>query len=508
MASDTVFEEWNSMKPRSFKLRLALWSVFTSGIMLIALAAIFMTAIRRIGMERIDRELQALGDANVRGPQPHWHWSRFDESLASMYGEDKTSPFVMNVYDRDGRAVYTSPRWPVAISATTLGIHEIAGPGKEPDLVLPRFVPGFGLPPLTRKPPPPPRMPMIPPRWLTVKEQGHAWRFVVMRNEHVTLVLGMDLADFHAEIRRFCNIVVVTAPLLLLLLAVAGGLLAEQAIRPVKTLTQVAQGITAKGLSRRVSLSDADHEFQALIDVINDMLDRLERSFQQATRFSADAAHELKTPLTILQGQLQQALRDAPPDSPEQRKYAELIEEVQRLKVIVRKLLLLAQADSGQIRLSLERVNISGEIEALADDVQQAGTGLSTERNVTPGVFVMADPDLLRQALQNLAGNAIKHNRKNGSVSLCLCTRNGSAVFTISNTFNPETRIDPERLFERFYRGNKARTRDVDSVGLGLSLAREIARAHQGDVILRECRENSVTFEMILPSAFLDLPHF
>jgi len=339
------------------------------------------------------------------------------------------------------------------------------------------------------------------PRWVTVTWHGRAWRCTVMGGEHATLVLGMDLSAFQAEIRRFRNTVLLSAPFLLLLLATAGGLLAGQAIRPVKTLTLVANGITAKGLNKRVPVSDADHEFQSLIVVINGMLDRLEKSFLQATRFSADAAHELKTPLTVLQGELQQALRSARPDSPEQRTYAELIEEVQRLKVIVRKLLLLAQADSGQMRVSFERVNLSEEIEVLADDVHQAGREMKMECTLCPGVFVMADPDLLRQALQNLASNAIKHNRENGLVSIRLANEGGKAVFTISNTINPGVLIEPERLFERFYRGDKARSRSAEGVGLGLSLARAIARAHNGDVMLREFRQDVVTFAMSLPVA-------
>lgn len=484
------------MKLRSFKLRMALLSVFTTGIILVALVAICISAISRIGMERIDRELQALGDAQVRGPRPRWHWSRFDEALASMYGEDKSSPLILRAYDRDGHSIYVSPRWPAEIGGAILGIHEVVGPSEDPEMDLPRFV----RPRPGSEPPPPPPMLLAQPRWMTAASQGRAWRCAVMGGEHVTLVLGMDLTAFHAEIRRFRNTVLLSAPIFLLLLATAGGLLAGQAIRPVKTLTLVAKGITAKGLGKRVPSSDADHEFQSLIDVINGMLDRLERSFQQATRFSADAAHELKTPLTVLQGELQQALRDARPGSPEQRKFAELIEEVQTLKVIVRKLLLLAQADSGQMSVTLERVNLSGEIEALADDVQQAGTGLSTEHTVSAGVFVMADPDLLRQALQNLASNAIKHNREHGTVAIRLAVEGAKAVFTMSNTIDPGVRIDPERLFERFYRGDKARTRGADGgVGLGLSLAREIARAHHGDVVLGELRNDAVSFVLTFP---------
>lgn len=112
----------------------------------------------------------------------------------------------------------------------------------------------------------------------------------------------------------------------------------------------------------------------------------------------------------------------------------------------------------------------------------------------------MADPDLLRQALQNLASNAIKHNREHGTVAIRLAVEGAKAVFTMSNTIDPGVRIDPERLFERFYRGDKARTRGADGgVGLGLSLAREIARAHHGDVVLGELRNDAVSFVLTFP---------
>jgi two-component system, OmpR family, heavy metal sensor histidine kinase CusS len=451
--------------------------------------------IHRMGIERIDHELQALGDAQVRGPKPSWHWAYFDDSLASIYGEEKRSQFLVKANDRHYRSIYVSSRWPAEIRAADLGIPETEGHSEEPELEFPpfeRMSPG-GLPP-------PPRMNVTAPRWLTIAAAGQAWRFVVMGNEQMTLVLGMNLADFHSEIDRFRNTFAVATPVALLLLAVGGWLLAAQAIRPVKALTQVAAGVTARGLDQRVRTEDADYEFQALIDVINGMLDRLKKSFRQATRFSADAAHELKTPLTILQGQLQQALQKAPAESAEQQRYAELIEEVQRLKVIVRKLLLLAQADSGEMSLNLKRVNLSEEIATLCQDAEQIGARLRITKNIDPEVFAMADPLLLRQALQNLVSNAVKHNRENGAIDFHLTRQGQKVVFTISNATGPDAQIDPEHLFERFYRGDKAHGREVEGVGLGLSIAREITRAHQGDLVMHELRTDFVSFVLTLPA--------
>jgi heavy metal sensor kinase len=288
----------------------------------------------------------------------------------------------------------------------------------------------------------------------------------------------------------------------LLLLATAGWLLAGQALRPVKVLTKVAGGITAQGLDQRVQAGGADQEFQALIDVINGMLNRLENSFGQAARFSADAAHELKTPLTILQGQLNQALHSAPAGSDEQRTYADLLEEVQRLKSIVRKLLLLAQSDAGRLRLSLESVDLTAEIEALCEDAPVLAPGVTLQADLSPHVSVMADPDLIRQVLQNLLSNAIKYNRDGGAIE-CHLRQDGAAVhFTLANTTDSGAGIDRERLFDRFYRGDPSRNRKVDGSGLGLSLAREISRAHGGDLILEpgETRTGWIAFRLTLPA--------
>jgi signal transduction histidine kinase len=178
-----------------------------------------------------------------------------------------------------------------------------------------------------------------------------------------------------------------------------------------------------------------------------------------------------------------------------------LLEEVQRLKVMVRKLLLLAQADAGQMKLSRERMDLSGEVLLLGEDAQQAAAGLQVECQVEPGLLVLADPDLLRQALQNLTSNAIKHNRPGGRVAIRLDRDGTNAVVTVSKKIPEDARIVPDRLFDRFYRADAARGRGVDGAGLGLSLAREIVRAHQGDLALHELKADRITFALTLPAA-------
>ena len=478
---------------RSFKKKILLLSVLTSGLGLFICVVFFMSAIRRIGLERIDRELHTLGDAQLGGPKPHVHWPIFDRSLATTFCEGQPDSFLLKVSDPAGQSIYTSTNWPADFSVAVLGVQDLPGSAPEPEFERPPF--GLGYPP------PMPQLHVRQLRLQTLTHGGHTWRFLVMANEQVRLVLGRDLAAFEIEVQRFRYMFFVLVPIVLLLLAGGGWFLAGQALRPVQILTRVAGNITAQGLHQRVPLTETDYEFQSLIDVINGMLDRLERSFQQATRFSADAAHELKTPLAILQGRLAQALQEAPRDSKEQRTYAELLEETQRLKGITRKLLLLAQADSGQLKLALTPINVVNEIETLIEDTKLLAPHLILTKELGQEVHVRADLDLLRQVLHNLASNAIKYNRSDGRIDFRLGREAGHIVFTLGNSISPDGHVDPLKLFERFYRGDIAHSRKIDGTGLGLSLAREIARAHQGDLVLQELQDDYIAFKLTLPGS-------
>lgn len=494
----------------SFRLKLVLASVLVSGLVLAGFGIGGFAAIRRIGLERIDRELQALGDAQMRKIQPPGHWARFDESLVALYGTESTQ-YLIRVTGHDGRALYVSPHWPAGLAAAALPPRPPRSepPGLDPG---PPLGPPEGLerpeggPPPRRFARPPPDM--GPPRPLdvvrcaafTASAGTRTWRLVALRNADVDVVVGVDLAAFYAEVARVRNAASVAVPLALLALAAGGWWLASQALRPVRTLARVAGGITARDLSQRVPAGQADREFRALIDVINGMLDRLERSFRQATRFSADAAHELKTPLTILQGQLEQALQSAP-SSTEQERVAGLLEEVQRLTAIVRKLLLLAQADAGQLRLSREPVDLGREVADVVEDIHVLGQDLTVTHDAPAGTLVQADPDLLRQVLRNLATNAVKYNRERGTVDLRLRREGDRVALTVTNTVNATAQFDPQRLFERFYRGDAAHGRRTDGLGLGLSLSREIARAHGGDLAFDPAGDGKAAFTLRLPGA-------
>ena len=320
-----------------------------------------------------------------------------------------------------------------------------------------------------------------------------------MGNEFVTMIVAANMAEYQHDVDRLRKAVVIGVPIGLLALAAGGWLLASRALRPIALITRTAAGMTASGLNRRIPDESTDADLAKLVMVINAMLDRLEKSFHQAARFSADAAHELQTPLTVLQGELERGIQQAKTNSDEQQNLANLLEEVQRLKAITQKLLLLARADTGQLPLCKEDVNLSNLLEAAVEDVKTIAPDMQVECEIPRDVYARADAQLLTQAIHNMTSNAVKYNYEFGWVRFVLQTDDQVSRFTLSNTGVPIPEDDRERIFDRFYRVDKARSRQIAGAGLGLSLAREIARAHGGDLVLEDTGADLTSFTLILP---------
>jgi two-component system heavy metal sensor histidine kinase CusS len=493
----------------SFRVKIALISVILSGLALAALGVSSWIVFYKIGLDRIDQQIQGRGRQQLSKFRDRQHWERYASALHFIFGETERESFILLMKDRDGKILHISPHWPGELEtdgfpspnqikdymqggAATSPEDSSWSVSDRPGRAFDRDFPGA---------PPPSRLLILQRSPYTQRVGDEPWRFGVMANEHVTLAMGVNLENFHAEMRRVANAFLIILPATLLLLAGGGWMISQQALRPVRRVTETAEQITAAGLDRRIPLEAADVEFQRLVTVVNQMLDRLEGSFQQAVRFSADAAHELKTPLTILQGELEQALQTAESSSEAQQFINGLLEEVQRLKAIVQKLLLLSLADSGQLKPNLERVNLSEFVEAACEDTRILAPELNVAKEAQPDLHVMADTALLRHALLNLTSNAVKYNRRGGTIEFRLCQRESLVELTISNSGEAIPAAHRDRIFDRFFRGDESRGRRIDGVGLGLSLAREILRAHGGDLVLREAGGEMTAFAMTLPSA-------
>jgi heavy metal sensor kinase len=340
------------------------------------------------------------------------------------------------------------------------------------------------------------------PRFQTVRTSDGTWRLGMLGTGDITLVIGLDYAPVQAESDRVRSIFFIALPGALLLIGAGGWVVAGRALLPLRNIAQTAEQVTARGLDQRIAMSIEDPEITRLIQVLNRMIDRLEASFHQATRFSADASHELKTPLAVMQGVLENALQSAPAGSPEQQIFADLLEETQQLKAITRSLLLLAQADTGQLPLTRESINLSAALGELTEDIEALATpsNIEVRLKTEPDLRVRGDWALLRQAVLNLLHNALRYNESAGWLEVVLSAQNGQIALEISNSGPGIPAADQPRVFDRFFRVDAARCRSADGVGLGLSLAREIVSAHHGRLVLKESRPGHTCFSLTLPA--------
>lgn len=537
--------------PRSFRMRILLLSVTIPAVIFLGFGWRTWHLLHSLtGLERLDGEMKALARNQLASPRRGGDWPAFGDTLNYLSELDPSRAFSFVAMGRDGRERFRSDAWPsVLIPAALLkGLPLDALPPQEadrfhgPDAFAPPNGPP-GLPPdfLLRdreqlrgeagrrgqdgdgRPPLPGGVrpdffqggegpPLGPGRggerlrvealsFTTWQHQGQSWRVAVLGSSRDILILAADLAPFFAEAHELRTTFLVVFVLALSAIGAGGWFLAQRALGPVNALIAAAESITAQELDRRLPEAGASEEFDRLNRVFNRMLERLDRSFKQATRFSADAAHELKTPLTILQGQLNQALQEAPPGSALQQKLGQLLEEVQRLTVIIRRLLLLSLADAGRLKVSLSPLALDVFLESIIEDVEILAPDIEVSRELSSGICVQADSALLQQAVQNLVNNAIKYNVPQGKIQFGLFRHEGNVRFTVANTSAGISDEDRKRVFHRFYRGDPAHSREVDGLGLGLSLAREIVRAHHGKLWLADAPEGWVLFVMELPTA-------
>lgn len=366
--------------------------------------------------------------------------------------------------------------------------------------------PGYELgrpPPPDRELPFRPQMPMVrEPTTFTVRSGGIDWRFGAFSSPTYTIFVGLSLTEVYAEINRMAWWYVGAGTVGLALAGLGALWTSRQAMRPLERVVGTAQRLTATDLAERIPLQKNDNrEFAQLIDVLNGMMQRLEASFQQAVRFTADASHELKTPLAIMLADLDDAVRHSAPGSAEHERFASLFQEATRLKQITQSLLLLSQADAGRLPTHPETYDLSTDLERLIEDgeilCEQAG--LTLQHHIQPGISLHADRALLQQVFQNLLSNAVKYNRPGGRVSLGLSCQDGMMVFTVTNTGPAIPAENQQRLFERFFRGDKAHTRQTDGFGLGLNIATELARANGADLRLVSSKEDETIFEVRMP---------
>ena len=466
----------------SLRLRLALWSAALAGGALLGFALLSSWLIYQAKLDSLDARLQSAGPlARPSGPGdrrdvfPDGDREAFapdpEAALAQDLGLPADAEVGLLLVNRAGEVVYQSPQWPATLPQMFLQPGQFDGD----------------------------RFRQRSRHLTTVRSVDGPWRVAVRTTPLGQLAIAANLSALRQEMATLRRIYAVTIPGLLLAIGGGAWVLAGQALRPVRQLSQSIGQVTAQGLHQRLP-ADPDPEFAPLITAFNAMLERLERSFHQASRFSGDAAHELKTPLTILQGELERAMQQVETGSGTQQTLGQLLDQVHHLSSIVRKLLLLSLADAGQMSIQRQPVDFSALVQDQLEDLSLLAPDLAISAEIEPGVIVAGDRDLLGQVVQNLITNAAKYNLPQGWVRVQLQPHPSQVHLTIANATTSLTTKEASRLFDRFYRGQTARDRPTDGLGLGLSLAREIARAHGGDLVFTPSSPGEASFSLYLPA--------
>lgn len=294
--------------------------------------------------------------------------------------------------------------------------------------------------------------------------------------------------------------------LLVLLLASAGGyFLARKSLAPIASMNGQTQRISAENLSARLDVTNSRDELGLLATTINELLARLENAFKEQQRFIADASHELRTPLAVLRGETEVALGKERTVDEYQQSLSLIQDEAERLSRIVEDLFILArQPINRRAALNKERVSLNDTVRDCARAAQvlafRKGVRLKLE-NDSPSIALHGDEDLIKRMLLNLLDNAVKYTPAGGEISLALVRQNGSAEIVVRDTGIGIPAEAQPRVFDRFYRVDKARARTMGGAGLGLSIAQWIVEVHGGSINLASTPGHGSTFTIVLPVA-------
>ncbi len=302
------------------------------------------------------------------------------------------------------------------------------------------------------------------------------------------------------------GVFVLIAPLVILLSVIMAFLITGRALAPVGEIIGEVSAITdGRSLHRRLPQAEGNDELARLSATLNAMISRLEQSFSGLRRFTADASHELKTPLTVLRADIERAMSAAPRSTEGLVALEEALQETARMADLVESLLTLARADEGRFDLHRAPVALGALILDVAETAQILGEEAGLKVTVAPLdlVTVMGDALRLRQLFLNLVTNAVKYTARGGRVDLSLVHRGEMVEFAVSDTGIGIAGADLPYVFDRFWRADRVRSRQSDrgGVGLGLAISQYIAHAHGGSVTVASRLGRGSTFTVALPIA-------
>jgi heavy metal sensor kinase len=320
------------------------------------------------------------------------------------------------------------------------------------------------------------------------------------RHNRYYLAIGRAIDQNNKVLGDFTRNYFLLVPIVLVLSGLLGWFLAGKALSPVNSVAETAQQITHSSLDLQIPLREAGDELDRLIEAFNHMMMRLNRSFEQIRQFSTDVSHELRTPLTVIRGQLEVALFTAQTAEQYREAMEEALEGVDRLSNIVRALLLLSQAESGQLVLQKTALDFAGLLRDLVEEYQipAEAQGVRLTADLPDSSSILANRVQMERLVANLLSNAIKYTPFGGKVNVSLRQEGAQVKFMVEDT---GVGIAPDHLphiFDRFYRVPSA---DAEKgLGLGLSFVAWIAKAHGGTVEVESRPQQGTRFVVSLPA--------
>lgn len=462
----------NWWQRRSLRLRLAVWfTLVASGIML-ALTPVFYVFIERRLHVELDRQLGVdwnLIEAHLEsGEAGRIQWKKGSPATPSSPGYAETWFDVWS-----GEELLLS-HWP------THGAQVLHPPrsAKEQAHTFYNITLARGLPARTLQRP------------------------ARIGGRDVMLRVFRDESGLRRTLREILIGLALGLPVAALLAAFGGYVMAGRTLKPISAMAEQARQITSESLGRRLPNPNPHDELGQLAEVFNETLQRLENSFESLKRFTADASHELRTPLTALRAVGEVALREGGDARALRETIGSMLEEAQRLNDLIDTLLLLARAESGRAPLQREAIRVHElmaevceSVEVLATEKQQ-----SVELNGDPNLVVRADRLLLRHAAMNILHNAIRYSPAGTKVQVRCFLHNGHGVVEIADEGPGIAPEHHQKIFERFYRIDKARTRAEGGAGLGLAIAKLSVEQLGGSIELTSAVGKGSRFQIVLPA--------
>jgi heavy metal sensor kinase len=295
-------------------------------------------------------------------------------------------------------------------------------------------------------------------------------------------------------------------PFIISLAVVSGYWLMRRSLQPVDEITKRAEGITSTNLSERLPVIRTGDELERLSISLNRMIERLDEAFQHINRFSADASHELRTPLTILQLELEGIAQSHRLNPSLTDQIGSALEETDRMSHIVENLLAISRLDAGEVKMDKTRLDLGHLAASTAEQMRLLAEEklILFRSNVATNIYVEGDRSRLQQVIVNLVANAIKYTQEGGEVEVNVRGSRGAAILEVSDNGVGISAHALPHVFERFYRADKARSRNSGGAGLGLAIVKAICTAHGAEIKVSSKEGKGSRFTVELP--LLDVP--